>query len=56
MTVQVSKEDGTMMIDKSYEAGAEIDLTLPEYGTDGSNGPQAATEAPISPADKLNNK
>lgn len=53
LTVQVSKEDGTMMIDKTYAAGEEIDLTLPEYGTDG---PQASTEAPISPADKLNNK
>lgn len=53
LTVQVSKEDGTMMIDRTYEAGEAIDLTLPEYGTDG---PQASTEAPISPADKLNNK
>lgn len=56
LTVQVSKEDGTMMIDKSYKAGEKIDLTLPEYGTDGPSGPQTETEAPISPADKLNNK
>lgn len=56
LTVQISKEDGTMMIDKTYAAGAEIDLELPQYEENGSNGPQAATEAPISPADKLNNK
>lgn len=49
LSVQVSKEDGTVMIDKFYKAGTEIDLTLPEYGEDG---PQASTEAPISPADK----
>lgn len=56
LTVQISKEDGTMMIDKTYAAGAEIDLELPVYDQDGPNGPQAATEAPISPADKLNGK
>jgi len=56
LTVQVSKEDGTIMIDKTYAAGTEIDLELPVYEGEGMNGPQAATEAPISPADKLNNK
>ncbi len=52
LTVQVSKEDGAMMIDKSYEAGAEIDLTLPDYDADGQNGPMAETEAAISPGNK----
>ena len=50
LTVQVSKEDGTMMIDKSYKIGEKIDLPLPEFSGDGPSGPQAATEAPISPA------
>lgn len=52
LTVQVSKEDGTMMIDKSYKIGEKIDLPLPEFGGDGPSGPQAATEAPISPGNK----
>lgn len=52
LTVQISTENGTMMIDKSYAAGEAIDLTLPEYGEEGPNGPQAATEAAVSPADK----
>ena len=50
LTVQVSKEDGTMMIDKTYKIGEKIDLPLPEFSGDGPSGPQAATEAPISPA------
>ncbi|MBQ2403986.1 MAG: hypothetical protein II280_01080, partial [Lachnospiraceae bacterium] len=52
LTVQVLKEDGTKMIDKSYKAGEKIDLTLPVYDEGGPNGPQAATEAPISPGNK----
>ncbi len=52
LTVQVSKEDGTMMIDKAYKIGEEIDLPLPEFNGDGPVGPQAATEAPISPGNK----
>ena len=52
LTVQVSKEDGTMMIDKTYKIGEKIDLPLPEFGGDGPSGPQAATEAPISPGNK----
>ena len=52
LTVQVSKEDGTMMIDKSYKIGEKIDLPLPEFGGDGPSGPQASTEAPISPGNK----
>ena len=52
LTVQVSKEDGTMMIDKSYKIGEEIDLPLPEFGGDGPSGPQAATEAQVSPGSK----
>ena len=49
LTVQVSKEDGTMMIDKTYKIGEKIDLPLPEFGGDGPSGPQAATEAQVSP-------
>ena len=50
LTVQISKEDGTMMVDKFYKIGEKIDLPLPEYGGEGPSGPMAATEAPISPA------
>ncbi len=56
LDVQISKEDGTVLIDKSYAAGQAIDLELPEYAEGGPNGPQASTEAPVSPADKLANK
>ncbi|MBQ5660057.1 MAG: hypothetical protein IIV18_01815 [Lachnospiraceae bacterium] len=52
LTVQVSKEDGTMMIDKTYKIGEKIDLPLPEFGGDGPSGPQAATEAQVSPGSK----
>lgn len=46
LTVQVSTEDGTMMIDKNYAAGDIIDLKLPEYSGDG---PQTGTEEKVSP-------
>ena len=34
----------------TYTIGEKIDLPLPEFSGDGPSGPQAATEAPISPA------
>lgn len=46
LTVQVSTEDGTMMIDKAYAAGDAIDLELPEWS---GNGPQASAEETVSP-------
>lgn len=49
LTVQISTEDGSMMIDKTYDAGETIDLDLPTY-SDG--GPIASTEATITPAAK----
>lgn len=52
LTVQISKEDGTMMIDKTYAAGEEIDLELPTYEEGGPNGPGATTEAAVRPGDK----
>ena len=52
LTVQIAKEDGTMMIDKTYEAGAKIDLTLPQYSGEGPMGPQSATEETVSPSNK----
>ena len=41
LTVKVGTEDGNWMIDKSYAAGEEIDLELPEYSGEGPavNGP-----------------
>ena len=41
LTVKVGTEDGNWLIDKSYAAGAEIDLELPEYSGEGPavNGP-----------------
>lgn len=41
LTVKVGTEDGNWLIDKSYSAGAEIDLELPEYSGEGpaANGP-----------------
>ena len=35
LTVKVGTEDGNWLIDKSYAAGAEIDLKLPEYSGEG---------------------
>lgn len=35
LEVQVVREDGTALIDKSYQAGAKIDLVLPENNDDG---------------------
>ena len=47
-----SKEDGTMMIDKTYKAGEAIDLQLPEFDENGPVGPQAVPEASVRPGDK----
>ncbi len=48
LTVQISTEDGKMLVDKAYEAGEAIDLPLPQYS---GNGPSAnlSTEAPEAP-------
>lgn len=48
LNLEIKKEDGTVMIEKSYKAGEEIDLKLPEYS---GEGPQASTEALSGPAD-----
>lgn len=49
LTVQISKEDGTMMIDKTYKIGEVIDLQLPEVD---EKGPQAEAESAARPGDK----
>lgn len=35
LTVQVGTEDGKWIVDKSYKAGAKIDLTMPENNDEG---------------------
>ena len=47
LSVQISTEDGTVLIDKSYEAGEAIDLELPEYTGDGPT--VSETEERVSP-------
>lgn len=47
LTVQVSTEDGTVLIDKNYSAGDAIDLELPEYTGDGPTADE--TEERVSP-------
>lgn len=47
LTVQISTEDGTVLLDKSYAAGEEIDLELPEYTGDGPTAGE--TEERVSP-------
>ncbi len=46
LAVQISTEDGTVMIDKNYAAGDVIDLKLPEVT---GNGPQISAEETVSP-------
>ena len=41
LTVQVTTENGTVLVDKSYDAGETIDLPLPELT---GNGPQVSAE------------
>lgn len=50
LTVQISSEDGTMLIDKSYAAGDAIDLKLPEYTGEGPT--VGETEERVSPGKK----
>lgn len=47
LSVQISTEDGTVMIDKSYGAGEKIDLKLPEYTGEGPT--VGETEERMSP-------
>ncbi|MBE5971079.1 MAG: hypothetical protein E7246_00965 [Lachnoclostridium sp.] len=52
LSVQVATEDGTVIVDKNYEAGDIIDLPLPEVT---GNGPQISSEdeeSPKKPGDK----
>lgn len=49
LDLQISTEDGTVLIEKSYAAGDEIDLKLPEYSGDG---PQAEPEDLVGPDGK----
>lgn len=46
LTVQISTENGSMMIDKTYAAGEKIDLKLP---ISSEGGPVASTEVVVSP-------
>ena len=55
LTVQVSTEDGTMLIDKSYEAGAAIDLELPEYSGEGPQAAAVEEDGPKKPGDEKKN-
>ena len=48
LNLKIEKADGTVMIEKNYAAGEEIDLKLPEYS---GEGPQASTEVSAGPAD-----
>lgn len=50
LTVQISTEDGTVLIDKSYAAGDKIDLELPEYTGEGPT--VGETEERVSPSKK----
>lgn len=50
LTVKISTEDGTALIDKSYAAGDKIDLKLPEYTGDGPT--VGETEERVSPGKK----
>lgn len=52
LTVQVSAEDGTMLVDKSYEAGEEIDLELPEYSDNGPHTVTVEEDGPKKPGDE----
>lgn len=52
LNVKVGTEDGTWLIDKSYEAGAEIDLELPEITGEGPMSSAKETEERISPSAK----
>lgn len=52
LTVQVSTEDGTVLIDESYDAGEEIDLELPEYSGDGPHMVTVEEEGPKKPGDE----
>ena len=48
LTVKVGTEDGTWLIDKSYAAGEEIDLELPQYSSEGPSANMEKTEK-VSP-------
>ncbi|MBQ5698593.1 MAG: hypothetical protein IIV75_02810, partial [Lachnospiraceae bacterium] len=49
LDLQISTEDGTMLIEKSYAAGDAIDLKLPEYEGDG---PMSQPEELVGPGGK----
>jgi hypothetical protein len=49
LNVKVGTEDGNWLIDKSYEAGAKIDLKLPEKSGDGPATEVKETEPRLSP-------
>lgn len=50
LNVKVGTEDGTWLIEKSYAAGAEIDLELPKYT--GSGPSSSGKEEKVSPSAK----
>ena len=52
LTVKVGTEDGTWLIEKSYAAGAEIDLELPMYSGEGPSVNASETEAKLTPGSK----
>jgi len=52
LNVKVGTEDGTWLIEKSYEPGAEIDLKLPEVSGNGPMVDESETEERISPSAK----
>ena len=53
LNLKVGTEDGTWLVEKSYKAGEEIDLPLPEMNADGPGGPGVNMQEieKISPAD-----
>ena len=52
LSVQILKEDGTVMIEKTYAAGEAIDLQLPTIGENGPKGPQSVAEEAVRPSAK----
>lgn len=52
LNVKVGTEDGTWLIEKSYEPGADIDLKLPEVSGNGPMVDESETEERISPSAK----
>lgn len=49
LSVNISTEDGTVLIEKSYNAGDAIDLKLPEYSGEGPTVGETEKTSPVKP-------